>query len=152
MKDTFPGRKNTLVIPNLKSSSSIPIARNKALQNVRGSNLASFGGRNDLYLCMVQEKITTWEILKIKSRISQLIDYLLGMQVKKRCTGWESFLHQLQDGHHTSALQLTQDLCSFEIFTFHLVIWFNATYEVGSLKHQSTLLTRRKFYIVLSTI
>mmetsp|Transcript_936 Transcript_936/g.1315 ORF Transcript_936/g.1315 Transcript_936/m.1315 type:complete len:217 (+) Transcript_936:1132-1782(+) len=46
----FPGRKKTFETPNWKSSSLRPRALKRAFANVRGSSLASSGGRTDLYM------------------------------------------------------------------------------------------------------
>merc|ERR1740117_2463351 len=46
----LPGRKKTLETPNWKSSSDIPRALKSALAKVRGSSLASAGGKMALYM------------------------------------------------------------------------------------------------------
>eukprot|EP00732_Lithocolla_globosa_P002884 Lithocolla_globosa_v1_NODE_2045_length_2195_cov_5.545794.p3 type:complete len:158 gc:universal NODE_2045_length_2195_cov_5.545794:471-944(+) len=45
----FPARKNTLVVPNLKSSGSQFKANNRASQKVRGSKFCMAGGRKPAY-------------------------------------------------------------------------------------------------------
>ena len=55
---TLPGLKKTLEMPNLKSPSLIPVARNRARQKVLGSSPDSLAGRLGWYLGRSHDHVT----------------------------------------------------------------------------------------------
>lgn len=55
------------------------------------------------------------------------------IKIFKRCTRWPSILHQIQNGHHASAFQLTQDRATFKIPRAHLSVWLDTSNETCPL-------------------
>jgi len=54
------------------------------------------------------------------------------------CPGWPAILHQIQNRHHASAFQLTQDGAPFKIPSTHLSVRLDATDETCTLVKKKT--------------
>lgn len=99
----FPGRKKTFVKPNLKSVSRRFNALNKHLQNKRGSSRANSCGKYDLYMPYNSANdVRDGKPCCIKSNTDTIPDQKKRMAIRQR------------DGSLTAALQLTEDLSTFE--------------------------------------
>ena len=71
------------------------------------------------------------------------------VEVTERRAGRESLLHKVKDVVHTGALQLRQDIGAFEHPGGHLVVWFDAADETGTLRITATL-TITKIVVVIN--
>lgn len=77
------------------------MARNNALQNVRGSNLDSFGGKNDLYLEIKKECMNHTEVKYLRDKVisTMLLWLFLG--------SWQS----LQSQNNMATVSEVQTAC-----------------------------------------
>lgn len=98
---TFPGRKNTLVKPNLKSLSFSPRALNSAY---RGSSIVNYKKKKKLHGSRTAQRALLLHLAE-ESRVEarQLVRHVLFVHVvelMEGSSGGEAPLHQVQHRHH----------------------------------------------------